>query len=375
LGFAPCVALLGARQVGKTTLARQFAAGRGGRVTVFDLENTQTQARLSENPDSVLSAQEGLVIVDEIQRVPKLFEALRPVCDMPGRKASFLLLGSASWELVRGVSESLAGRIALVNVPGFSVGEVGAERQNQLWLRGGFPRAFLAQSDAAWDAWMESFFNIFIRRDVSFLGDMESGTPLPAAFERFWRMLAHCHGQVWNAADLCRSLGIQTRTAIRYRDLLDGMFMLRVLHPWYENLGKRLVKSPKIYFRDCGLLHHLLGISDATGLQTHPHYGASWEGFALEQTLIAHGGRGAWFYGTHAGAELDLVLLRKDRLWGFEFKCADAPSTTKSMHVAMRDLKLEHLYVVHPGEHRWPLGERITALPLREVASVKLEPK
>ena len=367
LKFSPCVALLGARQVGKTTLARQFAASRGGNVVLFDLEKHETRARLSESPDAVLSAQDGLVIIDEIQRVPKLFEVLRPVCDEPGRKASFLLLGSASWELVRGVSESLAGRISFVDVSGFSIEEVEAGRMNQLWLRGGFPRAFLARNDEEREIWHADFFRTFVERDVRELSER-----MPAeTFARFWKMLAHCHGQVWNATELARSLSVSQPTTVRYRDLLEGMFMLRVLQPWYANLGKRLGKSPKIYFRDSGLLHHLLGISNMPGLQTHPRYGASWEGFALEQTLTAHGGRDAWFYGTQGGAELDLLLLRKGKMWGFEFKCADVPSTTKSMHVAMRDLELAHLYVVYPGEHRWGLDKRITALPLRDIASVR----
>lgn len=368
--IAPCVALLGARQVGKTTLARQFASAAGDGVTFFDLEYPQTRAALSATPASILSAQRGLVVIDEIQRLPSLFEVLRPVCDAPTRKASFLLLGSASWELVRGVSETLAGRVSFVDATGFTLSEVGAGKQDQLWLRGSFPRAFLAKNAEQREIWLADFFDTFIRRDIPSLGDIEGGVPSPAAFGRFWRMLAHCHGQVWNAADLCRSLGIQSRTAVRYRDLLEGMFMLRVLQPWYENLGKRLVKSPKIYFRDSGLLHHLLGISDMAGLQTHPRYGASWEGFALEQTLAVHGGRDAYFYGTQNGAELDLVLLRKDKLWGFEFKCSETPTTSKSMRVALSDLKLEHLYVVHPGDKRWSLDERITALPLREIATV-----
>ena len=368
--FAPCVALLGARQVGKTTLARQFADASGSNITFFDLEDPQTRAALSATPSGILSAQEGLVVIDEIQLLPTLFQVLRPVCDAPKRKASFLLLGSASWELVRGVSETLAGRISFVDVSGFTLNEIGADKQDQLWLRGSFPRAFLAKNAEQRDIWLADFFNTFIRRDIPSLGDIEGGVPSPVAFGRFWRMLAHCHGQVWNAADLCRSLGIQHKTAVRYRDLLEGMFMLRVLQPWYENLGKRLVKSPKIYFRDSGLLHHLLGISDMAGLQTHPRYGASWEGFALEQTLAVHGGHNAYFYGTQAGAELDLMLLRKDKLWGFEFKCSETPTTTKSMRVALGDLKLEHLYVVHPGDKCWSLDERITALPLREITTV-----
>ena len=367
---SPCVALLGARQVGKTTLARQFAAMQSGPVHYLDLEERKTFTALQASPEAVLENLEGLVIVDEIQRLPFLFEVLRPICDAPGRKASFLLLGSASWELVRGVSETLAGRIQFVSVPGFSMADVGAARQEQLWFRGGFPLAFLADDEAAKGRWLESFFSTFVHRDIFELGNWAGGKPAPALLERFWRMLAHCHGQTWNAAALASSLNISQPSLARYRDLLAGAFMLRVLHPWHENLGKRLVKSPKVYFRDSGLLHHLLNLDNATALRLHPHCGASWEGFALEQTLIAHGGRDAWFYATHGGAELDLLLPRKGRLWGFEIKSADVPSTTKSMHTALKDLNLAHLYVIYPGEYRFRLTDKITALPLGEVASL-----
>ena len=360
------MALLGARQVGKTTLAEQVAAAWNGPSVVFDLENATTREAFSAAPEKLLAGRDGLVIVDEVQRLPELFAILRPLCDDKKRKAVFLLLGSASMELVRGVSETLAGRIQFVDVAGFSLAETGPAEQTRLWLRGGFPRAFLAESSAAWERWMENFSRTFLERDIPNLGMRVS----PAAMWRLWRMLAHFHGQTWNAAELARSIDASVTAVNHYRDLLAGTFMLRVLPPWFENLGKRLVKSPKVYLRDSGILHHLLGLGEMHDLQTHPRYGASWEGFALEQTLIAHGARDAYFYGTQRGAELDLLLLRHGKRWGFEFKCSDAPKTAKSMHIALDDLTLEHLWVVYPGHLRYPLTERITALPLREVSGL-----
>lgn len=368
LAEVPAVALLGARQTGKTTLAREIAAAWPESTTFFDLEAAAARRALSATPERVLRRCEGLVVVDEIQRMPELFETLRPICDDPARRAVFLLTGSASWDLVRGVSETLAGRILFVNVGGFSLDEVGAGQLDQLWMRGGFPRAYLAPSDAAWGRWMRSFSRTFLERDVPGLG---SRVP-PEALGRFWRMLAHVHGQTWNATALARSMDVTAKTANRYRDLLAGTFMARVLPPWFENVGKRQVKSPKVYLRDSGVLHFLLGLETWDDLHAHPRYGASWEGFALEQTLAAHGEHDAYFYATQRGAELDLLLLRRGRRWGFEFKCTDAPRTTRSMHVVAHDLGLEHLWVVYPGDREFPLTERITALPLARVRAVEI---
>jgi len=369
LGESPVVALLGARQVGKTTLAEQVAAVWAGPTVVFDLEKSETREALRATPAKLLEERKGLVIVDEVQRLPELFEVLRPLCDDRKRKAVFLLLGSASWDLVKGVSETLAGRIQFVDVAGFSLPEVGPEQMDRLWLRGGFPRAFLAETTEAWGRWMESFARTFLERDIPGIGSKVA----PDALGRFWRMLAHVHGQTWNASELARSMDVSVTAVNHYRDLLAGTFMVRVLPPWFENLGKRLVKSPKVYLRDSGILHHLLGIGEMLELRTHPRYGASWEGFALEQTLIAHGERNAYFYGTQRGAELDLLLPRHGRRWGFEFKCTDAPKTTKSMHIAQEDLKLEHLWVVYPGTLRYPMTDKITALPLREIHAIALK--
>ena len=370
LSEAPAVALLGARQVGKTTLAEQAAAAWTGPVTLYDLEVTAMREALSATPERLLRGAEGLVIIDEVQRLPALFEVLRPVCDSRDGNAVFLLLGSASWDLIKGVSESLAGRILFVDVGGFSLAEVGAEHQDRLWMRGGFPRAWLAPSAAAWTRWMQSFTRTFLERDIPGLGAKVS----PNALGRFWRMLAHYHGQTWNAAELARSMDVRAAAVNHYRDLLAGTYMIRVLPPWFENLGKRLVKSPKVFLRDSGILHFLLGLEEAQELPLHPRYGASWEGFALEQTLRAHGERDAYFYATQRGAELDLLLLRRGRRWGFEFKCTDAPRTTKSMRTVIEDLGLTHLWVLYPGDQEYPLNDTITALPLRKIHDLELHP-
>ena len=370
LSQVPVVALLGARQVGKTTLAQQVASEWPGPSTVLDLEVAAVREALSGTPERLLRQGEGLVVLDEVQRIPSLFEILRPICDDRKRKAVFLLLGSASWDLIQGISETLAGRILFVDVSGFSLAEVGPENQDRLWMRGGFPRAWLARSPAEWTRWMESFTRTFLERDIPGLGSRVS----PEALGRFWRMLAHFHGQVWNAAELGRSMDVSATAVNHYRDLLAGTFMIRVLRPWRDSLGKRLVKSPKVYLRDSGILHFLLGLEEPRELPLHPRYGVSWEGFALEQTLLAQGDREAYFYSTRRGAELDLMLLRRGRRWGFEFKCTDAPRTTKSMHIVIEDLGLECLWVVYPGDREYPLTDTITALPLKNIHDLELCP-
>ena len=366
LSEASAVALLGARQVGKTTLAQEVASNWPGPTTVFDLEVAAVREALSRTPETTLREREGLVVIDEVQRLPTLFETLRPVCDDRSRQAVFLLLGSASWDLIKGVSETLAGRVQFVDVGGLALAETGTEHQDRLWMRGGFPRAWLAPSTAAWTRWMESFTRTFLERDIPGLGLRAP----PEALGRFWRMLAHYHGQVWNAAELARSLDVNPRQANRYRDLLAGAFMVRVLPPWFENVGKRIVKSPKVYLRDSGILHFLLGLEQLAELRLHPRYGASWEGFALEQTLLTHGQRQAYFYATQRGAELDLLLLRRGQRWGFEFKCTDAPRTTKSMHIVAKDLGLSHLWVIYPGDLAYGLADNISALPLKQIGTI-----
>ena len=370
LSESPVVALLGARQVGKTTLAEQVIASWNGPSTLFDLETADGREALATRPETILRNSEGLVVIDEVQRQPEIFATLRPICDDRRRKAVFLLLGSASLDMVRGISETLAGRIQFVDVQGLSLAEVPPEEQQRLWFRGGFPRAFLADSDEGWARWMESFAHTFLERDIPALASRVSSE----ALGRFWRMLAHLHGQTWNASELARSMDVSEKTARHYRDLLSGAFMVRVLPPWFQNAGKRLVKSPRVYLRDSGILHWLIGARGVRDLLVNPRSGASWEGFALEQTLVAHGQREIYFYRTQRGAELDLMLLRRGRRWGFEFKFSDAPRTTKSMHIVMEDLKLEHLWVVYPGAREYPLADSITALPLGQIHNISFAP-
>ncbi len=353
--------LAGPRQCGKTTLARVFAEAEGN-VTFFDLERAVDRRKL-EVPEQTLAPLEGLVVIDEIQRQPALFETLRVLLDRHGSKTRFLLLGSASPDLVKGVSESLAGRVGLVDLGPFDLRETGPESWRDLWFRGGFPRSFLATDEAASANWRESFIRTFLERDIPQLG-----ITIPAeSLRRFWIMIAHYHGQVWNGAEFARALGTSEPTARRYLDILAGAFMVRVLPPWHENLKKRQLKSPKIYVRDSGLLHSLLEVETRIQLLGHPKIGASWEGFGIEQLVMSTGSRTACYWGTHAGAELDLMLLHQGKRLGFEFKRSDAPSTSKSMHAALNDLGLDHLWVVYPGSEEFPLAERMSALPITEL--------
>ncbi|MFM7214696.1 MAG: ATP-binding protein [Verrucomicrobiota bacterium] len=355
----PIVSLVGPRQAGKTTLARMLAEERVGPVHVFDLESPSDLARLS-NPELVLRPLTGLVILDEIQRRPDLFPLLRVLADRPGNPTRFLILGSASPTLIRDGSESLAGRVAFLDVNGFSLNELGAEALAPLWWRGGFPRAYLAANDEACRQWLDDFRRTFLERDIPQLGIQVPAVTLG----RFWTMVAHYHGQVLNLAELARALGSSEPTARRYIDILSGTYVVRQLPPWFENLKKRQVRAPKVYIRDSGLLHALLGITDPVGLQSHPKLGASWEGFCIEQILSLCGERDAYFWGTHAGAELDLLLTHRGQRLGFEFKFSDRPGTTKSMRIALQDLALDQLYVVHPGEHTFELDTAITAIAL-----------
>jgi uncharacterized protein len=356
----PVLALPGPRQAGKTTLARMLAAALPGtEVHHFDLESPSDLARLG-NPELALSPLRGLVILDEIQRMPELYPVLRVLADRPGLPARFLLLGSASPELVKGVSESLAGRISFFDVSGFSLAEVGKEHLAKRWWRGGFPRAYLARHDKAARQWHEDFIRTFLEQDIPQLG-----IRLPAmTLRRFWTMVAHYHGQILQVSELARSLGTSEPTARRYLDILSGTFVVRQLPPRFENLKKRQVKAPKVYIRDTGVLHALLNIHDPAALESHPKLGASWEGFAIEQILSVTGDRGAYFWATHAGAELDLLVLHQGRRLGFEIKYDEKPTTTKSMRIANSDLGLDHLYVIHPGRHTFPLAENITAATL-----------
>ncbi len=360
----PVTALLGPRQCGKTTLAKIIAEQEPA--TIFDLENPVDVRRLSA-PMQALKDLSGLVIIDEVQRQPELFELLRVLVDRPGRKSRFLLLGSASPQLVRGVSESLAGRIGFVDLSGFQLWEVGEQHRDRLWLRGGFPRSFLAASASDSVQWRENFIRTFLERDIPQLGISIASETL----RRFWTMVAHYHAQVWNAAEFARSLGTAEATARRYLDILAGAYMVRVLPPWFENLGKRQIKAPKIFIRDSGLFHNLLGISNLPELQGHPKIGASWEGFALEHIIQAFRTRDAYFWATHAGAELDLMVTIAGKRHGFEIKYADAPGKKRSMHIALKDLGLEHLWVIYPGDQKYALDERITVIPLEEISQIE----
>lgn len=360
----PVVALLGARQVGKTTLARLLADEWDGPVSFFDLEDPVDLARLAE-PSLVLRELRGLVVLDEVQRLPEIFPFLRVLADCPGTPARFLVLGSVSPGWLRQSSESLAGRLAYFELAGFRLSEVGVDQRDRLWLRGGFPRSFLAESDAASLEWRQEFVRTFLERDVPQLG-----VQIPAlTLRRFWTMVAHWHGQVWNGEELARAFGVTGSTVRRYLDLLAGALVLRPLAPWYENLSKRQVKSPKVYLADSGLLHTLLGIGIREALESHPKVGASWEGFALGEVTARLGARPeeTHFWATHGGAELDLFVMRGNERLGFEFKRTETPRVTPSMRSALEDLKLDRLDVVHAGSQSYPLAERVRAVPLARI--------
>jgi len=359
---APVVALLGPRQCGKTTLA--MAVARGRKATFFDLERSADRLRL-QAPELSLGSLLGLVVIDEIQRQPELFAALRVLADRKPVRARFLILGSASPDLIRGASETLAGRVAFVDMGGFGLDEVGAARLDRLWVRGGFPRSYLARTSAESFAWREDFVRTFLERDVPQLG-----IQIPAEhLRRFWSMTAHYHAQVWNGSEIGGSLGVAHTTVARYLDILCGAFVLRRVLPWHANVGKRLVKSPKVYVRDSGLLHHFLGIHNRHDLLGHPKLGASWEGLVLEELLRIASERDVFFYSTYAGAEVDFVVRFGVHLLGFEAKRSEAPALSKSMRVALEDLNLKHLFVVYPGRDAIPLNERVTAIPITDLTA------
>jgi hypothetical protein len=350
--------------VGKTTLARTIGRTWPAGATVFDLEDSADLARL-QDPKLALSPCRGLVVLDEIHRRPDLFPALRVLADRPRRPARFLVLGSASPAMLRQSSESLAGRIAFHELSGFSLEEVGTARLERLWLRGGFPLSYLARSEELSRSWRRNFVRTFLERDLPQLGVQIPATTL----ERFWSMLAHYHGQVWSSSEFARSFGVSDVTVRKYLDLLSATFVVRQLKPWSENLRKRQVRSPKVYLADSGLLHSLLGIQSMSDLERHPKVGASWEGFAIG--TVASRLRARWdecfFWATHAGAEIDLLVVRGRARLGFEIKRTTAPTVTRSMHIALEDLKLKRLDVIHAGDHTFPLAPRVRAVALRRV--------
>lgn len=355
------VVLVGPRQVGKTTFARSLVPADSP--NYFDLEDPRVEAQFTA-PLTTLENRRGLVVIDEVQRAPELFKTLRVLLDRERSPAKFLLLGSASPALLRQSSESLAGRIEVHEIGGFMLEETGADGLSNLWLRGGFPRSYLARSGEASRQWRKAFIRTFLERDLPQLGITVAST----AMRRFWTMLAHYHGQIWNAAEPARSLGVNESTVRRYLDWLTQTYMVRQLAPWHENIGKRQVKAPKIYFRDTGLLHELLGIQDAAGLHAHPKSGASWEGFALEQVLRLVEPTETYFWATYAGAELDLLLFKNGKRYGVELKRADAPGLTRSMTTALSDLKLDHLSVIYPGDRHYALADRVSVIPAGDLA-------
>lgn len=354
------VVLSGPRQSGKTTLAREFV--NEDSVNYFDLENPVDLARLEE-PMTALTPLHGLIVIDEVQRRPDLFPILRVLADRGSQTTRFLILGSASGDLLRQTAESLAGRAERVTIGGFSLRELGMDAEETLWLRGGFPLSYLASGDADSAAWRKSFIQTLLERDFP-----QWGVRVPAvALLRFWTMLAHYHGQTWNAAEPARSMGVSESTVRRYLDLLTDAFMIRQLQPYHANLRKRQVKSPKVYVRDSGLLHQLLGIHSARSLMTHPKLGASWEGFVVEQILTTVVHDDAFFWATHQGAEIDLVLRRGNELLGVECKRTDTPRLTPSIRIALQDLGLSRVVVIYPGTKRFLIAERVEAVPLQAI--------
>jgi len=368
LQHSPVVAILGPRQCGKTTLSRQFARNiKNKDIHFFDMENPNDLARL-DNPTLALKDLDGIIIIDEVQRSPGLFSVLRVLVDeRPNVK--YLLLGSASRDLLAQSSESLAGRISYLEIGGFSLGHLAIKDLKKLWVRGSFPRSFLAGSEKSSYQWRQDFVTTFLERDVPALG-----LNIPAKMlRRFWLMLSHYHGQIFNASEIGRSLSVSDNTARRYLDVLSGTFLVRQIQPWYYNTKKRLVKRPKLYFRDSGILHSLLALENYHDVVTSPKLGASWEGFALQQVIEHLNLREeeVFYWAVHTGAELDLVFLRKGKLWGVEHKYSEAPKLTKSMKSAIEELSLEHLWVVYPGDTSYSLGSNASAVPINNLSLLK----
>jgi predicted AAA+ superfamily ATPase len=361
LARSPVAVLTGPRQSGKTTLARAFLSEDSA--NYFDLEDPLSLARLEE-PRTALEPLRGLVVIDEVQRRPDLFPVLRVLADRPNRPAHFLILGSAAGDLLQQSSESLAGRMERIQITGFTLPELGEAASARLWRRGGFPPAYLAHSESDSAAWRKEFMQALIERDLP-----QWGVRVPAAaLLRFWTMVAHYHGQIWSSTEPARAMGVSPTTTRRYLDLLTDALMVRQLQPWHANIGKRQVRSPKVYVRDSGLLHQLFGLETEKALLSHPKVGASWEGFVIEQVLATEPHDEAFFWATHQGAEVDLILRRGDQLFGVECKRADAPRMTPSIRIAMTDLGLSAVAVVYPGAKRYPLGENVDAVPLAALA-------
>ncbi len=354
------VALIGPRQCGKTTMARERVSADSP--NYFDLEDPQSLARLDQ-PMTALKSLRGVVVIDEIQRRPELFPILRVLVDRTPLPARYLILGSASSDFLRQSAESLAGRLEIIEMRGFSLDEIGWKTQMKHWLRGGFPLSYLARTEKDSEIWRKQFIQTFLERDL-----IQWGINIPAAaLLRFWTMLAHYHGQTWNAAEPARSLGVSEPTVRRYLDVLSGVFMIRQLFPWHANLKKRQVKAPKVYLRDTGLLHHLVGIHSERELLMHPKCGASWEGYVIEETLHIVRPDEAYYWATHNGAEIDLVMIKDGRMFGVECKRLDAPKLTPSMRIAFEDLQLDRILVIYPGTRRYAIDDHMEAVPFEEV--------
>ena len=360
----PVTAILGPRQCGKTTIAQKL--GTETPSTFFDLEDPDDFELLKNSAKQILSQQTGLVVIDEVQRLPELFPLLRVLADQQNTDRKFLMLGSASPELMRNSSETLAGRIGFIDLTGFRLDEVGIENLLPLWLKGGFPRSYLAEDDERSYQWRQDFIRTFLERDLNLLGlNLPSQT-----MRRFWIMLAHYHGQIWKASEFARSLGISEPTVKSWLDILTGAYMVRQVQPWYENLQKRQVKAPKIFIRDSGLLHALLSMQN-TEIQTSPKLGASWEGFVIEQIINQLKTRDYYYWRTHAGLELDLLVMKNGKRLGFEIKYSETPKVTRSMRQIIEDLKLDQFFIVYQGKHRLLMEDKIQLLPVNDLVKEK----
>lgn len=363
LGSSPITALLGPRQCGKTTIAK-FISNQQKSI-IYDLENPADYASITQSPMLLLESREGLIVLDEVQRVPEIFPVLRVLADRKKENRKFLILGSASPNLTKEASESLAGRISFIDMSGFNITDIGEDNWMKAWMRGSFPRSYLANNENISHNWRENFIRTFLERDIP-----QMGISIPAAaLRRFWTMTAHFHGQVWNGSEFARSIGATEPTARRYLDLLTDSYVIRQLQPWYENLKKRQVKSPRIYVRDSGILHTLLSLAEDKIL-SHPKLGASWEGFIIEQILEISNTREAYFWATHSGAELDLLIFKGGKRIGFEIKYSDAPTRTKSMSIAKKDLNLDQLYVIYPGSQSYPVDKQIQVVGINDLLKI-----
>jgi predicted AAA+ superfamily ATPase len=359
----PVTAILGPRQCGKTTISKLISKNQP--IKIFDLEDPADLVSLTASPKITLESLKGLIIIDEIQRMPELFPILRVLADRQVKGVRYLILGSASPALIKGASESLAGRISFIDMSGFNLEEVGIKNWQQLWFRGGFPRSYLAKNDIESMKWRNNFIRTFLERDIP-----QFGINIPAiTLRRFWTMVAHYHGQLWSSAEFARSIGSSEPTAKKYLDILTDAYVIRQLQPWFANISKRQVKSPRIFIRDSGIFHALLSLKN-NQILSHPKLGASWEGFIVEQIISLLDSRDYYFWATHSGAEIDLLVFLEDKAYGFEIKYTDAPSLTKSMKIAFEDLNLSKLFIIYPGNKSYSFNKNTIAIPISELTRI-----